>query len=418
VNQDGRSDLAITTRCSLTSCPESVGALFGNSGRTFAEAISAADPSYFDLLAVADFNGDLKNDLVDSYGELNTMGAYLALATSSSSWKKQVEIPLSDAGWTSELLFAGDFNGDRKPDIVVYQAQTGLLQELVNTTLSGKYGLCSYPTTGQGIHVCSPVSGSSAKSPVRFRTAANSFQPIRKTELWVDGNKITEQYRSWLDYSTPVASGSHKVDIYVNNYDDDHQHTTFSFNVEYSTSTQLQSSLNPSVYGQGVVLTATVTSAGPMPTGPVTFKNGTTNIGTATLNSGVAKLMKSTLPAGADSITALYNGDAASAKSTSAVLSQVVNKATTTTGIKSSLNPSTHGQAVTFSATVTSPTAKVTGSVTFTAGSTMLATVTLSGGKASVTTAALARGSSVVTATFNGGTNFVASSASLTQVVK
>jgi hypothetical protein len=67
---------------------------------------------------------------------------------------------------------------------------------------------------------------------VRFRTAATSFQPIRKTELWIDGQKVTEQYRSWLDFSVALPSGPHTVGIFVNNFDDDHQHTSFSFNVK------------------------------------------------------------------------------------------------------------------------------------------------------------------------------------------
>ncbi|HEX6505327.1 MAG TPA: Ig-like domain repeat protein [Terriglobales bacterium] len=186
----------------------------------------------------------------------------------------------------------------------------------------------------------------------------------------------------------------------------------------YLTITQLQSSLNPSIYGQAVVLTGTVTSVGPVPTGSVTFKNGTTSIGTATLSNGVATLTRKNLPAGTDSLTAVYNGCATSAKSTSTPLSQTVNKASTSTAIKSSLNPSLQGQSVTFTATVTSPTAAIVGTVTFTAASTTLGTVPLSGGKANITTSTLPKGSTVVTATFNAGTNFVSSSASLTQVVQ
>ena len=183
------------------------------------------------------------------------------------------------------------------------------------------------------------------------------------------------------------------------------------------TTTTVQSSLSPSTYGQAVTLTATVTSSGGTPTGTVTFNNGTTILGTATLSSGVAKLTKSTLPAGRDSITATYNGDTLFATSTSAVLSQVVNPAKTTTIIKTSLNPSALGQAVKFTATVTSPTAHVTGSVTFTAGATTLGTVPLTSGTASITTSKLPHGSTVVKATFSGGSNFVGSSASLTQIV-
>ena len=77
----------------------------------------------------------------------------------------------------------------------------------------------------------SPTSGSIQHSPVRFTAAANSFQPIRKVELWIDGNKIKEQFRSWFDFTTSVTPGTHKVTIFANGYDDDFQRTSFLLTV-------------------------------------------------------------------------------------------------------------------------------------------------------------------------------------------
>jgi hypothetical protein len=187
--------------------------------------------------------------------------------------------------------------------------------------------------------------------------------------------------------------------------------------VKYATTTTLSSSLNPSKYGQAVTLTATVTSAGPTPTGTVTFKNGSTSLGSVTLVAGVAKVTKSTLPAGTLSITATYNGDTANKKSTSPTLSQVVSQATTTTTVTSTPNPSVVGQNVTFKATVKSPTVVPVGTVTFTAGTTTLGTVSLAGGKASLTTSALPAGKTTVTATYNGTSNITGSSGSVVQTV-
>ena len=93
---------------------------------------------------------------------------------------------------------------------------------------------------------------------------------------------------------------------------------------KYLTTTALSSSLNPSNYGQAVTFTATITSAGPTPTGRVTFLDGTVGIGSGMLRGGVATLTKSKLAVGTHPITAQYLGDAASAKSTSSVLNQVV----------------------------------------------------------------------------------------------
>jgi hypothetical protein len=100
------------------------------------------------------------------------------------------------------------------------------------------------------------------------------------------------------------------------------------------------------------------------------------------------------------------------------VLTQVVNPASTTTTITSSVNPSVEGQPVTFTAKVISPTAKpVTGAVTFTAGTTTLGTVLLSGGKAGITTSALPPGNNTITATYEGTPNILGSAAALIQIV-
>ncbi|MBZ5554812.1 MAG: tandem-95 repeat protein, partial [Acidobacteriia bacterium] len=93
-----------------------------------------------------------------------------------------------------------------------------------------------------------------------------------------------------------------------------------------ATNTALTSSLNPSNVGQAVTFTAVVTSGAGTPTGTVTFNEGATALGTGTLSAGTASLMTVSLSAGTHSITAVYNGDASFAGSTSAVLSQGVNK--------------------------------------------------------------------------------------------
>jgi hypothetical protein len=188
-----------------------------------------------------------------------------------------------------------------------------------------------------------------------------------------------------------------------------------------ATTTTLLSSLNPSTYGEPVTLTATVTSfpPGAPPDGEtVTFKNGAAVLATVALSDGSASFTTSTLTAGTKYIKAVYGGDANFGPSTSKVLKQVVNKATTTTTLTSSLNPSNLGQAVTFTASVTPQySGKVTGSVTFYDGTTALGTVSLSKGAAKFTTSTLAQGTHTITATYNGNANFTGSSASLTQTV-
>jgi poly(hydroxyalkanoate) depolymerase family esterase len=188
------------------------------------------------------------------------------------------------------------------------------------------------------------------------------------------------------------------------------------------TTTTISSSLNPSIYGQAVTFTAQVTSAlGAPPNGEnVTFLQGQKTLGTGPLSSGSATFTISTLTAGGtDNVKAVYAGDANFAASTSVAVGQVVTKATTTTTVASSKNPSAVGQPVTFTATVTPEFGgTITGNVSFYNGSTKLGNGAVSGGTASYTTAKLAAGTDVITATYNGSTSLVTStSTALSQVM-
>src|SRR5207248_936522 len=141
------------------------------------------------------------------------------------------------------------------------------------------------------------------------------------------------------------------------------------------TATILASSPAPSVFGQAVTFTATVLGA-LVPSGTVTFKDGTTDLGTRALDgTGKATLLISSLGVGAHSVTAYYNGDTSFLPSTSAAAPQQVNKAATTTAAASSPNPAVFGAAVTLSAAVAvvDPGAGTpTGTVTFYDGTTCL----------------------------------------------
>jgi hypothetical protein len=192
---------------------------------------------------------------------------------------------------------------------------------------------------------------------------------------------------------------------------------------KYTTAATVTSSANPSSFGQSVTFSTAVTSSsggtsGGTPTGTVTFKNGTATLGTQNLAGGAATLATSALTVGTHSITVVYNGDASHAASTSPAVSQVVNKTGTSTVLSSSQNPSTTGQSVTFSATVTATTSGVpTGSVTFKSGTRALGAETLVGGVASISTTTLAKGSDTISASYSGSPNFVGSSTTLIQVV-
>jgi hypothetical protein len=188
----------------------------------------------------------------------------------------------------------------------------------------------------------------------------------------------------------------------------------------YPTSSSLTSNPNPSVYDQAITLTAGVTGTGPFaPTGNVSFVSSGNILANVKLNSsGLAVVTTRKLNAGSYPLTAVYKGDPYNQSSTSRVQNQTVLQTTSQATITSSLNPSIVGQAVTFTATITSPTVMPTGPVTFIAGSTSLGSVQLSGGKATFTTSSLPAGSTVVKVKYDGNSNIKGSSASLTQVLQ
>jgi hypothetical protein len=208
------------------------------------------------------------------------------------------------------------------------------------------------------------------------------------------------------------------------------------------TTATLAAPASPSVSGQSVTFTATVTVAlppttiDPIPTGTVTFYNNGTAIGTGSLSivngQDQATLTIATLSSASHQITAAYtSGDANFvASNASTPVTQVVNKASTTATVASSLSPTVFGQSVTFTATlsVTSPGSTVvaspTGTVTFYAGGTAIGTGTLSivngHNQATLTTGTLSAATNSITVAYTSGDgNFNASpaSASISQVV-
>jgi len=185
--------------------------------------------------------------------------------------------------------------------------------------------------------------------------------------------------------------------------------------VGLGTTTSVVSSANPSVFGQSVTLTAsvkaTVKGSG-QPTGTVTFLDGTSTLGTATLSAGKGSFEISTLAVGTHAITAVYSGDTTFAGSTSPNLSQTVNQDATRTTVTASSKQSVFGQSVTFTATVTAKSpgsGTPTGQVTFMDGSTQLGNATLSGGTATLTTSSLSVGNHAITVVYGGNTDFLTS---------
>ncbi len=206
-------------------------------------------------------------------------------------------------------------------------------------------------------------------------------------------------------------------------------------NVDHTT-VAIASNANPSVFGQNVTFTATLTGVPARasdPPGTVQFKADGNNIGaavpvvvgTAGDNVSTAQASISSLTVGNHVITAEYSGGGVGATSYNANIGtlaggQVVGKANTTTGVSSTLNPSVFGQSVTFTATlaVTAPGGGTpTGTISFLDGGNPIAScqnVALTGLTADCVQASLTVGNHPITTTYSGDGNFNTSNGTLT----
>jgi uncharacterized repeat protein (TIGR03803 family) len=227
----------------------------------------------------------------------------------------------------------------------------------------------------------------------------------------VNPNAIVEDAAGYL-YGTTAWGG--KFSRYTSGYG-----TVFKIDTHLKVAgITLTSSVNPSFFGQPLLLSVDVSGQSETPTGVVTFKQGTTILGTASLSGGKATLTITPARSGTVGFSAQYAGDLYNLAAT-APLKQVVNRWTTSTAIASSPDPSTHGQLVTLTAEVSSlggPTP--TGYVVFMNGGTVVRNAPINNGVAQIQISNLPVGSLSLTATYQGDmANAKSTSPVLAQVV-
>ena len=187
------------------------------------------------------------------------------------------------------------------------------------------------------------------------------------------------------------------------------------------TTTAVATSDSTRVYSQTVTLTATVTGTPTPSAGTVSFRNGGTAIascGTQAVVTGTATCTTSILPAGNNTITAVYSGNANYGASTAPSISQTVSPAVTTAVVAANSSSTTWGQPVIFTATV-APVAPATlapsaGTVSFTNGGTAIPACgarPITAGSSTCTTIALPAGTHTVAAVYSGNGNYTTSTA-------
>src|ERR1700691_1087262 len=317
-------------------CGNMVGVLLGNGDGTF-QPPTCYDPGSTEVLAIsiADMNGDGTPDLIaagpcDSGNNCATGNICILLGTGDGTFQ-----PSITASYSGDASYGGSTSSPVSQVVNISPSATSLASS-VNPSLSGEEA--AFTAT------VSSSSGGTPTGKVVFKNGVTAVAVVTLTtgsatcttaKLPVGSSGITAVYGGDGNYRGSTSAPLIQIVI-------------------TRTTTTLASSPNPSSYGQSIAFTATVTSSGGSPPDgeTVAFEHGSTVLGTGTLSGGAATLSTSGLGVGTEAVVAVYGGDANFGGSSSKPVSQVVNRAASTTALTSSQNPSMSGHPVTFSATV------------------------------------------------------------------
>jgi len=294
----------------------------------------------------------------------------------------------------------------------------------------------------------SPAVGASFSVTVSIAVGtppAGTAPPSGKVTLTLDGNPY-----STASLTTASGTTSASFTVSVASAGGHNLQAIYAGDANYSASTSATVTVTASKAGTVTTLVATpptltpgtpesftaaiaasnsVSGTTPAFTGTVTFYDGATQLGTATVSSNAATLSDVTLSSGVThTITAVYSGDDTWGASTSNVLTLKAALLPVTVALAASPTTAAPGQVVTFTATVTPTTAPAssieqnpTGNVVFYNGTTILAAVPLSAAASNTATAqllftTLPAGQNTITAAYLGDLYYAAATSNAVTV--
>jgi hypothetical protein len=359
VNGDGKVDLLVANLFDgcFSSCSNgSVGVLLGNGDGTFQPAVTYNSYGYYPYsLAVLDANKDGKPD-VAVVNEESGVVALLLGNGDGTFWLKQ-SFSSGDTGPNSATV--ADVNGDGNPDLLV----------------------ANYATPEASVGVLLGNGDGTFQPAVNYDSGAAEAVSVAAADL---------TGRGMTDLVVSHATGVLGVLLHVGSM---------------ATTAALVSAQNPSVFGQAVTFTATVSSGSGTPTGTVVFWDGPAKLGSASLANGFGTMTLS-LSAGTHTIRAAYEGSLKYQSSASTPINQIVSVASTATKLTSSSNPAAPGQKLTYNARVSSQYGGAAGgTVTFRDGGATLATVSVTKGLAAYHTTYQSFGAHSINASYSGDAN-------------
>ena len=260
-------------------------------------------------------------------------------------------------------------------------------------------------TVGQAVMFSATLSGVAGFTPTGMVTfyngttaigtgavSASGVATLTTSSLPVGNDSVTAAYGGDTNY--PAATSNAVVEIVSKAMGPD---------------TLTASSYSPNL-GQAVTFTDKIQTVDSIPpTGTVSFYNGSSLIGTGSLNSsGVATITTAMLPAGSNTITSVYSGDGDYDAANSNAVTVIVAKGSVTNTLTASTATSVVGQAVTFTATLAGVAGFTpTGTVIFYNGAMAIGMGPVNAsGVATLTTTALPVGSDSITAVYGGDSNY------------
>jgi hypothetical protein len=322
LNGDGKPDIVVTNTCIGSFCG-TVGVLLGNGDGTFQAAVPYGPGGLQPRsVVIADVNTDGKPDLVlaNECASYTCTAGTVGVLVGNGNGTFQAAVAYSSGGLASGAAVA-DVNGDGKLDVVVtLPAQVRAL-----LTATGVVTKTVVKTSGSPTLIGQPVTFTATVTPSQGTIPDGELMAFYDGITMLGSEKLVSSMAAYTTSSLSAKTHAIKA-TYVGD-------ATFRLGnggkqqaiLKFPTTTTLSSSLNPSNYGQAVTLTARVTSEGPAPSGTVTFKNGSTSLGSGILNSSrVATLITAKIPVGANTLTSTYNGDAFNGKRVSAEIKQTV----------------------------------------------------------------------------------------------
>ena len=327
-----------------------------------------------------------------------------ALAVPAGSFRYVPDVALAAASHDGYLVYTSDaattglyaFGGTSASApsfagiMALVNQKTGYRQGYANPTL---YGLATRQSTNGTPGYFHPITSGNNSVPKYPSGTLTGFSASAPTGPW------------FLRYNAATGLGSVDANVLVSHWTD----------LLPATATTLVSNANPSVGGQNVTLTASV--SGSAPGGTVQFADGGVNLGAAVaLSGGVAALTINSLTTGTHSITAAYSGDAGNQPSASAALLQTV-LVNTAVSLSASAGSITVGDTVTFTATVSG--LGPSGTVQFKDSGVNLGTaVSVVGSTATVSVSTLSVGNHSISAAYSGdAVNAAAASSAVTETV-